>query len=278
MSEPSASKNDNPWEQSQNRDRRRNRLVGFLFLAAAVICFELTANPALSVALGCLKFGWHDAYLGHRLKRADPNRARGRVCAWFYLALGLWKISIVATFLMFGSAMLFGAIEGPNKRPNPANPDPGFVAFMTACALAMLGFGLSALVSSFAVLSALRYRIRVWVGVRKNHARLMLLTALMTDSMVIALFAVIFFGDKVAGLAISPAILTGLLLGAMIVAGVLILVTLGALERVIARTPEECWPVPLDLSLNPHAGNTDNWFEADRVARDRSFDNQRHWS
>lgn len=247
MPEPWAVANDDGWEQSHNATRRRNRLVWLLSLAAAVVCFELTANPALSVALGCLKFGWHDFQLGHRLKRADPNRARGRVCARFYVAWGLWKISIVATGLMFGAAILSAFILGRNRNPNPPVADPAFIAFMTACGLATLGFGLSAIVTSFAALSALRHRIRVWVGEQDNQVKKLLMSALITHFTVLGLFLAIAFGGQIFAQPRSPAFVQALVFGVLFGVPVMIVTVLGTLEhRIVATSPEQCWPDPLD--------------------------------
>ncbi len=148
---------------------RNEKLAWFGVIALAVVAFEATADPALSTALGCLKFGWNEVRLARWLKRTDPDRKRGRICSRFYLAWGLWRVSLVATAMMFVIAFAYAAIEGkPANGGMRAGPPPGFV---TAFFLALAGFVLSSMVSSLAVISALRHRVRVWLGPEASWAR-----------------------------------------------------------------------------------------------------------
>ena len=178
---------DAPKPDGRGAERRVNRLTWLVVAALAFLAFELTANPALALALGCLKFGWNDFRTAHRLRRIDPDRQRGRVCARFYRAWGLWKISIVATVLMFAIVCVHGPFgpAGGNAPPGQANVPPA--SFLTACLLAMLGFGASSVVSSVAIVSALRRRVKVWVGSRVNRAKTVILSALISNLTVVGI-------------------------------------------------------------------------------------------
>ena len=147
---------------------RNEKLAWFGVIALAVVVFEVTADPALTTALGCLKFGWEEVRLARWLKRTDPDRKRGRICSRFYLAWGLWRVSLVATAMMFILVFVHAAIEGKPGNGGPAGPPPGFIG---AFLLALAGFLLSSMVSSLAVISALRHRVRVWLGPEVRWAR-----------------------------------------------------------------------------------------------------------
>jgi hypothetical protein len=141
--------------------RRNNRLAWFAVITLAFVVFELTANAMLSMALGCLKFGWDQYRMSRWLKRTDPNRTRGRICSWFYLAWGFWRSSLVATAVMF--AIPFGVMLIEGKQPNAPKRDLPSESLM-ALLLAFLGFSASGAISTVAVVSALRRKVKVWVG------------------------------------------------------------------------------------------------------------------
>ena len=68
-------------EATERRASTRNeRLAWFGVLTVAVVAFELTTDPALSVALGCMKFGWDEirgALCSSAAEVAGVLRARG---------------------------------------------------------------------------------------------------------------------------------------------------------------------------------------------------------
>ena len=260
MTEPEFSWTQDAWgDEAEIRAprvaTRNERLAWLTVIVLAVVAFEWTADPALSASLGCVKFGWDEFRLARWLMKTDPDRERGRVCSKFYLAWGLWRISLVASGLMMIIAFVHGSIEG---KPAPgAAPPPGLMG----CVMTMLvGFLLSSVVSSLAVASALRHRVRVWVGpevhwARKdgvwppqsarrrrdsgNWARVILLSALITNS-VFSLAIPLAFAFPNPRLPTNVGV--SLLMGFMLGVPVLILVLLKALsERMIAPTPEVCW-------------------------------------
>ena len=71
---------------SQRRESRLvPGLVWFILISTGWVLFELTANPALSAVVACLKFGWNDSLTARWMRRTDPNRARGGTYFWFLL-------------------------------------------------------------------------------------------------------------------------------------------------------------------------------------------------
>src|SRR5436190_24021420 len=66
--------------------------------------YELTARPSFAIVVACGKFGWNDFLTAHWLLRTDAIRGRGRTCFWFYVASGVWKIT-VAAFVTTGTIL-----------------------------------------------------------------------------------------------------------------------------------------------------------------------------
>ena len=97
-----------------------SRLAWPLVLVVGFLLFELTADPALGILLGCLKFGWDELRFSRRLRRQDPDPVRGRVCARFYEAFALWKVSLVALGVMFLAIMIHGDLARPHEAARPA--------------------------------------------------------------------------------------------------------------------------------------------------------------
>jgi hypothetical protein len=84
--------------------------------------------------------------------RTDPNVGRGRTCFWFYVASGLWKIT-VAAFVTTGCILILTvALNG--------NPPRGLIdAGLTAA----IGISLLAVIPLVGVLNARLYQVKVWV-------------------------------------------------------------------------------------------------------------------
>jgi hypothetical protein len=99
-------------EKTESRDwfERLHLIWPMLFLIGWVL-YELTTQPMVGAVAVCLKFGWEDFRAAIWLRQRDPWRLRGRACFWLYLALGLWKIAVVA-FLMSISFVIISP-KGP---------------------------------------------------------------------------------------------------------------------------------------------------------------------
>jgi hypothetical protein len=240
---------------------RNEKLAWFGVIALAVVAFEVTADPAVTTILGCLKFGWEEVRLARWLKRTDPDRKRGRICSRFYLAWGFWRVSLVATAMMFILVFVHAAIEGKQANGGPAGPPPGFIG---ATLLALAGFLLSAMVSSLAVISALRHRVRVWLGpevkwareesiwppqsamprrrVSTNRTKVILLSALITGGVIGFLVVLLPLSHAFPQQQAPDAVLFVFMMGFMIGGPFLMLCLLELLgSRMIAPTPEACW-------------------------------------
>src|SRR5262245_14391990 len=85
----------------------------YALLAVAWLIYELTAQPGLCAPVACAKFGWNDFLTARWLRRNDPHPGRGLACFWFYVASGLWKIALMAFFLMFAILFLAALLEQP---------------------------------------------------------------------------------------------------------------------------------------------------------------------
>ena len=83
-----------------NRFRQSETIGWVLMVGLAFFVFELTADSALAVVVGCLKFGTPDLKVARWLRRADPNRVRGCACSWFYVVLAIMRIGFTALILM----------------------------------------------------------------------------------------------------------------------------------------------------------------------------------
>lgn len=277
MPEPDFSWTQDQWDIGEEAVERRasarnNKLAWFGVIAVAVVVFELTADAALSTAIGCLKFGWEEVRLARWLKKTDPDRRRGRICSRFYLAWGLWRVSLVATAMMFILAFAYGSLEA--KAGVAPGPPPGFIS---ACLLAMGGFLLCSLISSLAVISAWRHRIKVWVGpevrwareegawppqaatrrrTTTNRTKAIVLSALITGFIFGLLVVVIPLSFSFPQQKKSETLFITLMMLFMIGVPVLILCLLEVLgARMIALSPEACWAdsggtVPIRM---PHA-------------------------
>ena len=161
---------DESWMDEANvgRSARRLRIAAWVI---AIVVFELTADPSLVVVVGCSKFGWEHVLTAFWLRRTDPDRARGRACLWLYSAWGVWRVSLVATMLMFAIVFAMEALRNalglPPRKPGDGPPTQFMVAFLTA----FFGFALSTILTVVGVRSAASKRVRVWVGPEAIKAR-----------------------------------------------------------------------------------------------------------
>jgi hypothetical protein len=254
------------WDFPGDRPQRRRHPSWLIPGLLALVIFELTSDPALTVVVGCLKFGWDALATARWLRRTDPDRMRGRICARFYAAWALWRVSLVAVAMMFLLVIVVSVIEGQRK-PNggPVGPPAGF---MGACLTAMFGFLLSAWISNLAVVTAWRRGIRVWLGPEANRARrigiwpptmatgdrfgenrahAIVLSALVTDMVVVGMIALLVAlaqaPRRPGGPDVPPVVVITLVMAVSIAPPVLILTLRDSIRaRVIATSPFECWP------------------------------------
>jgi len=241
---------EKPHRPSSRRDG-----LGWLVLGLAALCmFEWTADPALAVVLGCIKFGWDDLATARWLRRADPDRLRGRITARFYAAWSLWRISAVGVLMMIVVVFAFAPLEAMMRARGKPLPDVPR-EFMTVVLVAFFGMIASSLVSFLAIGSAWRNGVRVWVGPEAKRAKALghwppvAITAATpranrADWITLAL---LIWGAVLTTL--CPFIISTIrrpTMPSLILGGVILVffrvASIGT--RVAARTPEECWPRP----------------------------------
>src|SRR5437660_6369080 len=99
------------------------------------LIYELTARPSFAIVIACAKFGWNDFLTALWLLRTDPDGGRGRTCFWFYVASGVWKIT-VAAFVITGTILI--VMVGLNGKPLRGLIDAGLTAAIGISLLAVL--------------------------------------------------------------------------------------------------------------------------------------------
>lgn len=83
----------------KSEPRRHGGLLGLGWLCVLLIAwvvFDLTASDSLTAVVVCSKLGWDDWLTAIWLYRRDPRRVRAAVCSWFFIASGLWKMTVSA--------------------------------------------------------------------------------------------------------------------------------------------------------------------------------------
>lgn len=225
-----------------------------MLLLAGWALYELTAQPGLGALVACAKFGWADVRTAFWLRRVDPDRRRGQTCFWAYLTYGLWKIAIMATLTMIVLGFVSAVVAQMVRQPQANN---GFSPVLGgALAAALIGFGLSFPIAYVALWSALRNGIRIWLGQAPGRARkdrfwpprhgginaapfvgftLIILTLWFLAMLVVSL-----------GVFLPPAgwcLFMVLPVGWVILVAVLMKSLFLKSVHVIAKSPQECWPV-----------------------------------
>src|SRR6266536_3189489 len=162
---------EGPPEQAEEQAPRSGgiHVSWYALLLLGWLLYEATSQPELAAAVTCAKFGWSDWRAAWWLRRVDPDWRRGRTCFWFYLAYGLWKVAVMASVVMF-----FLLLAGSMLRRKPAwAPQAGGMSPAVAGVLiaAGFGFGLSFFATYVSIWSALRHRVKVWLGAAPHLAR-----------------------------------------------------------------------------------------------------------
>ena len=246
------------FEDGSAVPRRAVSLAWPIVLVAAVAIHQVTGSAIAAAALFAIHAGWRSFRCALWLKRVDPVAARGRACFWFYLATAFWKAAAWA----FAVVLIFGAIEAFAGQPPPDEE-----LIIEGCIMAG-GVCLSTAVGIVAVGSALRGRVRVWVhaNIRDNcngdfnrvgdaggyfignarafyhgfnHAIFIVGTSVAVPIVVCA--TALLAWSTARGQ--PPDAGTWLeLLGLFASFPVAVVVYAVVADRIIARTPAECWP------------------------------------
>lgn len=234
---------DPPSFDPEHTPPRTQRAAWFLVIGLGILVFELTANPALTILVGCLKFGWDEFRAARQTRLHDPNPVRGRALSRFQIAHAFWKISLLATALMFVVATIGSALQ---VRQGPQRPNGPPIEFITSILIAFVGFLLSGLASFVAVVSALRGQVKIWVGRRENRVKPILLSVILIGITPILLLLFLPIFGLVLKLNVPGGVMSFVLV-LMFGYPVAVLILLDWLERrIAARTPAECWPELFD--------------------------------
>jgi len=220
------------------------------------LLYELTSQAALGAGVACLKFGWSEIRAAFWLRRVDPDRRRGVACFWWYITFALWKVAFMSVLAAFLIGVIGSALDGPQKavaRPKPVSP------VLVGIGMAVgFGFGSSLLASYVALWTALRNGVRIWIGPAAHRARTgkywppsdgqvnfapyVTFTALIASiGLACFLFAITLFrfnwgaGRPVLGFLFVSLIL--FTFGGLIMAFTIVT------RRLVAMTPQECWPI-----------------------------------
>jgi hypothetical protein len=229
----------------------RPRLTWPVLFLIGWVLYEATAQPGLAAAITCAKFGWSDFQAARWLRRVDPDRGRGRACFWFYLAFGLWKVAILATVMMISLLFLGSIVNAGRRRFGGEVLTPVLSGVLVA---AGVGFGLSFLTTYIALWSAMRQRVKVWLGSAPYRARserfwppchgqtnlapfVTVTTLILTLwAFLLTLLVLVTVGGR-----FHLVFLTMLLTGVFLAFPGFLLAFRLLDHSVFARTPEECW-------------------------------------
>lgn len=237
------------WRAPEYREFRwTDGLPWAVFLAIAWLVFELTADPALTAGVFCLKFAWKDSTVALWLWRRDRRKARGRSCLLFYLAFAGWKAMMAGILVAILIQFIDVAAGGPQR---PGNE------LIVAMSVAASGFSACCLVGILGMIVAWRGRVRVWLDsdvywsyrddmwppttCRVNHiGRVLIVTQLV--ALIFGTVGLMLMMMPVFNLAGGGAAGWFMLVG-IIVVGVLVLwLPERIAARIGARFPHECWP------------------------------------
>jgi hypothetical protein len=248
MTQSSSGPCDETAEPSQNWS---SALVWSTFGLIGWLSFELTAQPAVGVAIFCSRFGWDDFLTALWLRRTDPHRARGRACSWFCLSLGMTRILVAAFGLMMLVTAVLSSLQGarPNQNANLNLPN----AFYGLVVLMLVVTPILALFAILGYVAARRGSTQVWIDESLSRARQDnswppdYSSGLVSPSQNKARLAWLStLAIMIAGALFLPCIVVivaGQAAGAIVLAAESVLIPL-LTRRVIAQHPAECWGIP----------------------------------
>lgn len=232
----------------------------FFVLSVAWLLFDLFMQPVLSICIASFKFGWNDFANGFWLWRKDSERRRGRTCLVFYLATGLWRITVTTFGVTLLGLVVYGIWIGinPGGRNWGRNQGDDDIVTGVSMMIVMFCFVFSSLSTWLAIWMGLRNRVRVWIDSTVRYSRrngiwppepqgknqvsravtssLVFLSAILVGTAI----AVLVSAAKRAGP--IPEVMIALPILAMIGCGVILLAGRSWLLRKLAATsPADCW-------------------------------------
>jgi len=144
----------------------------FFVLSVAWLLFDLFMQPVLSICIASFKFGWNDFANGFWLWRQDSDRRRGRVCLVFYVATGLWRITVTTFAITFLGLFVYGFWLTMNPQERGANVKQGDdILTGVSLMIVLFCFVLSSLSTWLAIVMGLKNRVRVWIDSTVRYSR-----------------------------------------------------------------------------------------------------------
>ena len=136
----------------------------WLFPVLGFCAFEWFANPGISVAVACLKFGYTDFRTAWWL-RGDRRAGRGDIHALFYFARGCFVTALWSVFF----SVLFGLLEQAIIRNNPFDVVEDL--FISTLLVTVIGFCLGALAAGWGFKLVVEQQRNIWMDSTIHQAR-----------------------------------------------------------------------------------------------------------
>ena len=231
----------------------------FLVLSIAWLLFDLFTQPVLSIVMASFKFGWNDFANGFWLWRKDSNRRRGRTSLVFYMATGLWRITVTTFAVTLLGLLVYGFWLAMNPQERAVNQKQGN-DILTGVSMMIVSFCfvLSSLSTWLAIAMGLKNRVRVWIdsSVRlsrkngiwppepygKNQVSRAVTSSLVFLSTILIGTAIGVLGSAAKRAGPVPEWLIALPILATIGCGVILLAGRSwLLRRLAATSPADCW-------------------------------------
>jgi hypothetical protein len=215
----------------------------WLLLAVAIFVTELTAHPAIGVAVFCLKFGLNDWRTSAWLCRTDPQPRRSHTIWWFLVGSGFLKIFLMSSIVFPILAGWWAVLTKQVVKHE----------VMVAMVIGLGGMLLSFVINHIGLFLASRRHVRVWLNGKLHWFREAnvwpvylagpnRLRDILNGSAFPAILAFISGSGCLIVLAmrklVRPAMTSAIV---VVVASLILLGHAISVKRIIARTSEECW-------------------------------------
>ncbi|MBI3863395.1 MAG: hypothetical protein HY290_16010 [Planctomycetia bacterium] len=139
----------------------------------AWLVFEVTAQPGIATTVFCCKFGWDDVVTAQWLRQRDTSRDRGIVCSWFCLALAIGKtiaIAAIVTLIICVVTSIWLKLSAPKGWMDQQGLDQVKKLLGWMC-IPWLMTPAAALLVIAGTVSAILRGIRVWIDPEVTTAR-----------------------------------------------------------------------------------------------------------
>ncbi len=242
------------------RDRWLARMAILGAAIAALVAFELTSEPAISVWLFCLKFGFGDFHNAVWLFRRDRFQSRRWINSLWHLAAGFYRIFFAALAFIIVVVLALAFFPAINQELLGGKGMAHETKVAGRVVVAM--FFPAGICGALAVLWSLAARHKAWVGKVVSRARR---TSVWPPSLaqaqgfevnrarLVAVFsalfvwaATVFLGTRFLESFIGNSPFASILLCvALLISGAALLLSFRdyLLPRILAPSPSYCWPI-----------------------------------